>query len=222
MSWDMLTEERRRTIEAEEELRHEVRKRLEAANPAPPPPPPAPPPKHGFGKRVFDFFNSSLGMWLLSSVVLTGGAAVLQNIQHAHEMELKNREQLAQHKFEITHRLDQMEYALRRAKTVGEAKAAMDGIFKSRFPLTPELENRSLGSLFLGVHQLVSGSEQQKTEQVMNFIRRLEDAEVSLQNQTNDTAPLDDKQKQHLHRLVKSIKALHAPIMAEGKPEAGS
>jgi hypothetical protein len=133
----MLTDAQRRTIEAEEQLRHEVRKRLDAENP--PPPPPAPPPQHhGFGKRLFDFFNSSVGMWLLSSVVLTGGAALLQNIQHSHELELKNREQLAQHKFEITHRIDQMEYTLRRAKTVGEAKAAMDGMFKSRFPLTPD------------------------------------------------------------------------------------
>ena len=217
----MLSDEQRKAIQEEEELRHEVRKRLEAANPPPPPPPPAPPPHHGFGKRVFDFFNSAVGMWLLSSVVLTGGAALLQNIQHNHEIEMKNREQLAQHRFEITHRLDQMEYTLRRAKTVGEAKAAMDGIYKSRFPLTPELQNRSLGSLFLTVYQLASGGEQQKSEQAMNFIRRLEDAELALQNQ-NDNAPLDEKQKQHLHKLVKSIKALHHPMSTDGKPEAGS
>ena len=79
----MLTDEQRQIIEAEEQLRHEVRRRLDTENP-PPPPPPAP--QHGFGKRVFDFFNSSVGMWLLSSVVLTGGAALLQNIQHNHEV----------------------------------------------------------------------------------------------------------------------------------------
>jgi hypothetical protein len=218
----MLSDEQRKAIEEEEELRHEVRKRLEAANPPPPPPPPAAPPHHGFGKRVFDFFNSSVGMWLLSSVVLTGGAALLQNIQHNHEVEMKNREQLAQHRFEITHRLDQMEYTLRRAKTVGEAKTALDGMFKSKFPLTPELQNRSLGSLFLTVYQLTPGSEQQKTEQAMTFIRRLEDAEIALQTHPNDDTPLDEKQKQHLHKLVKSIKAMHQPLAVEGKPEAAS
>ena len=216
----MLSEEQRKAIEEEEELRHEVRKRLEAANP--PPPPPAAPPQHGFGKRLFDFFNSSLGMWLLSSVVLTGGAALLQNIQHAHEVEMKNREQLAQHKFEISHRLDQMEYTLRRAKTVGEAKAALDGMFKSKFPLAPELQNRSLGSLFLTVYQLAPGSEQQKTEQAMTFVRRLEDSELALQSHPNDDAPLDEKQKEHLHKLVKSIKAMHQPLSVDGKPQAGS
>ena len=132
----MLTDEQRQIIESEEQLRHEVRRRLDTENPPPPPPPP-PPPHHGFGKRVFDFFNSSVGMWLLSSVVLTGGAALLQNIQHNHEIAQSNRQQLATHRFEITHRLDTMEFGLRRAKTVGEAKAAMDGMFKSKFPLSP-------------------------------------------------------------------------------------
>jgi hypothetical protein len=206
----MLTDERRKVIEAEEQLRHEVRRRLDAENPPPPPPPP-PPKEEGFGKRVLEFFNSSVGMWLLSSVVLTGGAALLQNIQHQHEVQQKNREQLAQHRYEIMHRLDQMEYGLRRAKTLGEAKAAMDGMFKSKFPLTPELQNRSLGSLFLTVLQLVQGTDDQKTEQAMTFIRRLEEAELSLQAETNDNDPLDAKQKEHLHKLLTSVKALHLP-----------
>jgi hypothetical protein len=206
----MLSDEQRKVIEAEEQVRHEVRKRLDAENPPPPAPPPA---KVGFGKRLFEFFNSSVGMWLLSSVVLTGGAAFLQNIQHNHEVAQKNREQLSQHRFEITHRLDQMEYGLRRAKTVGEAKAAMDGMFKSKFPLTPELQNRSLGSLYLTMHQLLSGTDQQKSEQAMNFIRRLEEAELSLQAETDDNDKLDEKQKEHMHKLVKSIKALHLPAL---------
>lgn len=192
----MLTDEQRRIIEAEEQLRHEVRRWLDSENPPPPAPPPPPPPKEGFGKKLFDFFNSSVGMWLLSSVVLTGGAALLQNIQHNHEIAQKNREQISQHRFEITHRLDQMEFGLRRAKTVGEAKAAMDGMFKSKFPLTPELQNRSLGSLYLTMHELLSGSDQQKSEQAMNFIRRLEEAELSLQAETDDNDKLDEKQKE--------------------------
>ena len=90
----------------------------------------------------------------------------------------QNRQQLATHRFEITHRLDQMEYGLRRAKSVGEAKAAMDNMFKSKYPLTPELQNRSLASLYLSMYQLLSGTEQQKSEQAMTFIRRLEEAET--------------------------------------------
>lgn len=204
----MLTDEQRKIIEAEEELRHQVRRRLDTESPPPPPPPPEPP-KVGFGKKLFDFFNSSLGMWLLSSVVLTGGAALLQNIQHAHEIEQKNREQIATHRFEITNRLDEMEFGLRRATTVGQAKAAMDSMFKSKFPLSPELQNRSLGSLYLTMYQLVSGSDKTKSAEAMNFIRRLEEAEVALQEEKNDNAPLSDSQKEHLRKLLKSIKALH-------------
>lgn len=208
----MLSDEQRRIIEAEEQVRHEVRSRLNAENPPPPPPPPPLPPPDSFGKRIFDFFNSSVGMWLLSSVVLTGGAALLQNIQHSHEIAQQNRQQLATHRFEITHRLDQMEYGLRRATTVGEAKAAMDGMFKSKFPLTPELQNRSLASLYLTMYELLSGTERQKSEQAMNFIRRLEEAETSLQAKTDDNDKLDENQKELMHKLIKSIKALHYAV----------
>ena len=145
----MLTDDQRRVIEAEEQLRHEVRRRLDTENP--PPPPESPAPKVAFGKRVFEFFNSSVGMWLLSSVVLTGGAALLQNIQHSHEIEQQNRQQLSTHRFEITHRFDQMEYGLRRAKTVGEAKSAMDNMFK-QVPAHAGAANRSLASLYLGMY----------------------------------------------------------------------
>lgn len=204
----MLTEEQRKIVEAEEQVRHEIRRRLDSENP-PPAPPPAPPPQEGFGKKVFDFLNSSVGMWLLSSVVLTGGAALLQNIQHNHEIALKNREQLATHQFEITNRLDEMEYGLRRATTVGEAKTAMASMFKSKFPLSPDLQNRSLGSLYLTMYQLVSGSDKTKSKEAINFIRRLEDAELALQSEKDDSKPLDAGHKENLRKLLKSIKELH-------------
>ncbi len=199
-------DERRRQIEAEEELRYSVRRRLDAEHGVAPPAPP--PPTHGFGQKVMDFLNSSVGMWLLSSVVLTGGAALLQNIQHRHEVEQKNREQLSAHKFEVTNRLDQMEYGLRRAKTVGDAKAAMDGLFKSKFPLSPDLQNRSLGSLYLTILQLINDLDEKRSADVMGFIRRLEEAELSLQAEPDDK-PLDAAQLENLRKLLKSEKNLH-------------
>ena len=147
-------------------------------------------------------------MWLRSSVVLTGGAALLQNIQHRHGVEQKNREQLAAHKFEVTHRLDQMEFGLRRSKTAGEAKAAMDGMFKSKFPLSPDLQNKSLGSLYLTMLQLVSDADPKRSAEVMDFIRRLEEAELLLQSEPDDK-PLDAEQREQLRKLLKSVKNLH-------------
>lgn len=207
-SASIVDDELRRQIEAEEELRYHVRRRLDAEHGVPAAPPVPAALKSGFGKKVMEFLNSSVGMWLLSSVVLTGGAALLQNIQHQHEVEQKNREQLAAHKFEVTHRLDQMEFGLRRAKTVGEAKAAMDGMFKSKFPLSPDLQNKSLGSLYLTMLQLVSGTDEKRSGEVMDFIRRLEEAELALQAEPDDK-PLDTEQREQLRKLLKSVKNLH-------------
>ncbi|MBI3197871.1 MAG: hypothetical protein HYZ40_10265, partial [Rhodospirillales bacterium] len=187
-----------------EKIRHEVLTRLAAEAAGPPPEPPAPPPvpkPPGFGKKLFDFFNSSVGMWLLSSVVLTGGAAMLQNIQHQHEVDMKNRETISAHNFELINRIDHMQHALYRAKTAGDAKAAMDGMFKSKFPLTPELQNKSLGSLHLTVIQLLPDSDPQKTTKAMNFIRQLEDAELSLQSEPDDK-PLSKGEKEQARRRV--------------------
>jgi len=91
-----------------------------------------------------------------------------------------------------------MEYGLRRARTVVDAKAAMELLFKAKFPLSPELQNRSPASLFLSVFQLLPGSEQQRSEKAMNFIRRLEKAELSLQAETDDNDKLDSQQRDQM------------------------
>jgi hypothetical protein len=206
----MLTEEEAKRIAAEERYRHEIRKSLadgEAAVAVASAPAPEPA-KHGFSAKLMEFLNSSVGMWLLSSVVLTGGAALLQQIQHNHEIALKNRQDLTSHRFEIEHRLDNMVFMLRRAKTVGEAKAALGGIFKSPIQLTPELQNRSLGSLYLSVYPLLDGTDQQKTTRAFNLVKQLEEAELLLQSQPDDK-PLDNDQRVQLTKLVTTIQHLH-------------
>lgn len=204
----MLTDAELQRIAAEEHYRHTIRKTFEAqAAPAEPPAPPVPE-KHGFGKKLFDFFNSSVGMWLLSSVVLTGGAAVLQQIQHDHEIAQKNRQDLSSHKFEIQHRLDSMTFLLKRAKTVGDAKNALNGVFKSAIPLTPELQNRSLASLYMSVQPLLAGSEKQKTAEAFELVRQLEESELLLQAQADDK-PLDAAELAKLTKVINAIQKLH-------------
>ncbi|MFO1084571.1 MAG: hypothetical protein U1E21_08420 [Reyranellaceae bacterium] len=205
----MLTDDELKRIAAEEHYRQTIRKSLEAETAALAAPPPASPPEHhGFGKKLFDFLNSSVGMWLLSSVVLTGGAAVIQQIQHDHEARLQNHQALSAHRFEIHHRLDNMTFLLRRAKTVGDAKAALDGIFKSTIPLSPELQNRSLGSLYMGLMPLLAGSEKQKASEAFTLVRQLEEAELVMQSQPDDH-PLDQSQRNRLTKLVNTIQKLH-------------
>jgi hypothetical protein len=205
----MLTEDELERIAAEEHYRQTIRKSLETeAAAASAPAPPAAPPMHGFAAKSLEFLNSSVGMWLLSSVVLTGGAAVIQQIQHDHEARMQNRQTLSTHTFEIHHRLDSMTFLLRRAKTVGEAKAALDGIFKSTIPLSPELQNRSLGSLYMGLMPLLAGTDKQQASQAFNLVKQLEEAELLLQSEP-DALPLDRAQRTRITKLIDTIQGLH-------------
>ena len=206
----MLTDEDRARIEADERLRHAVRQGMQApAGPAAPPPPPA---KPGFGQRLYHFLNSSVGMWLLSSVLLTGGAAVLQQIQHDHEIAMKNQQDLTTLRFEIEHRLGNMAFLLRRAKTIGAAKAALDGVFKSPIPLTPELQNRSLSSLFLTAYPMLPKEKQHDVRQAIRLVKQLEEDELLLRTLPDD-GPLSDAQREKYGKTITSIQQLH---FAEG------
>lgn len=204
----MLSDDELKRIAAEEHYRHSIRKTIEAQTAPPEPAAPAVPERHGFGKKLFEFLNSSVGMWLLSSVVLTGGAAILQQIQHDHEIAQKNRQDLSSHKFEIQHRLDSMIFLLRRAKTVGDAKNALNGVFKSAIPLTPELQNRSLASLYMSVQPLLAGSDKDKTTQAFELVKQLEESELLLQAQPDDK-PLDAAELAKLTKLTAAIQKLH-------------
>jgi hypothetical protein len=204
----MLSDDELKRIAAEEHYRHSIRKTIEAQTAPPEPAAPAVPERHGFGKKLFEFLNSSVGMWLLSSVVLTGGAAILQQIQHDHEIAQKNRQDLSSHKFEIQHRLDSMIFLLRRAKTVGDAKNALNGVFKSAIPLTPELQNRSLASLYMSVQPLLAGSDKDKTTQAFELVKQLEESELLLQAQPDDK-PLDATELAKLTKLTTAIQKLH-------------
>ena len=209
----MLSEDQKKIIEAEENHRHEFRKTLEEASAAAS--------KKvdklasevkgeeaKLGSKLMTFLNSSVGTLLLSSVVITGGAGLIQQIQHNHDNQQKKRDQLVIYKFEIENRLDNMEFALRRAKTVGDAKDALNRLFKSKFPLSPELQNRSLASLYLNIYELVPGTEKQKAYAAIDFIRELEDAEYLLNSQTNDAKPIDAQDKAQFNKLIQSIRSL--------------
>ncbi len=201
----MLTDEDRARIETDERLRHAVRQGMQPpAEPAAPPPPAS---KPGLGHRLMQFLNSSVGMWLLSSVLLTGGAAVLQQVQHDHEIEQKNRQDLTVLHFEIEHRLGNMAFLLRRAKTIGAAKTALDGVFKSPIPLTPELQTRSLSSLFLSAHSILPKEKQRNARQAIKLVKTLEEDELLLQSLPADQ-PLSEEQRTKFGKTITSIQQL--------------
>lgn len=208
----MLTDEKKKLIEAEERYRQEFRTTLattvaEVSKTVDVAVAEVKVEKVKLGAQIMAFLNSSVGMWFLSSIVITGGAAVIQKIQHNYEVKQKNQEQLATYRIEIENRIDHMEYSLRRAKTVGEAKLALDCLFKSKYPLTPELQNRSLGSMYLNIYELLAGTPKQNAQTALDFIRTLEDAESVLQSKP-DSELLNEQEKARFKKLIQSISAL--------------
>jgi hypothetical protein len=209
----MLSNDRKSIIEAEEKFRHELKIKFEAETASL---------KSGlnlleedaklvekkFTTKLMEFLNSSVGMWFLSSVVITGGAAGLQQIQHHYEIEQKNKTQLIEYQFEIGNRIQNMKYFLRHAKTVGDAKSALASVFKSKFPLSPALENQSLSALYFNLYQLIDGTDKDKSKRAIEVVLDLEDAEVSLQSRKNDQA-LSAADKDRLSKLVADIENLH-------------
>lgn len=209
----MLDDDKKKLIEAEERFRHELRAQLEAE---------AAKLKaealaasgqlkqveKKLGGKVMEFLNSSVGMWFLSSVVITGGAAALQQIQHHYETEQKNKSQLATYQFEIGNRIQNMKYFLRHAKTVGDAKSALGSVFKSKFPISAELEHQSLSTLYFNLHQLINGTEKEKNVKALAVIRDLEDAEILLQSRP-DQDPLNATDRESFSKLITAIESLH-------------
>ena len=100
-----------------------------------------------------------------------------------------------------------MGFLLRRAVTVGDAKAALGGVFKSAIPVTPELQNRSLASLYLSVYPLLAGTEKEKTNRAYNLVKQLEDIELVLQPLPDDK-PLDEAQRTQIAKLMTAIQQL--------------
>jgi len=209
----MLTEERKQIIEAEERLRHELRASLEhlykkssveseSASAE------IKTVEKSFGNKLMEFLNSAVGMWLLSSVVITGGAAVFQRLQHHYDVEERNKAQLVLYKFEIGNRIQNMKYFLRQAKTVGEAKNALDGVFRSKFPLSQDLKDQNLSTLYFSLQQLAQGNAIDKSKRALAVVLDLEDAEYLLQSKNNDL-PLDANEKEKLLKLVAAIENLH-------------
>lgn len=209
----MLDEDKKKVIEAEERFRHMLRIQLEGevtklkAEAA----------AVGtdikqiekkIGSKVMEFLNSTLGMWFLSSIVLTGGAAGLQQIQHYYETEQKNRSQLVTYQFEIGNRIQNMKYFLRHSNTVGEAKLALGSVFRSKFPISAELEHQSLSTLYFNLHQLIKGTEKEKNLKALEVIRDLEDAEILLQARPNNEV-LNQADRDSFTKLIAAIESLH-------------
>ena len=170
----MLSDDKRALIEAEERYRQEVNKKLRSdlaatekdiINL-----------KKDFWSKISDVLNSNFGLWLLSSVFLSGGAALYQITQHHYEVKLSKDKEIIACEFEIANRLNSMRFLLRRASTVAEAKYALTPITKSLGAVSAEYENVNIAVLYFKRYQLTG----MKNSHMGDYVRELEEKNLEI------------------------------------------
>ncbi|ANI99922.1 hypothetical protein A8O14_07480 [Polynucleobacter wuianus] len=185
-----MLDEKKSAIEAEERYRHEVASKLRYEVGAMEREVIAI--EQGIWSKIQEFLNSNVGMWLLSSVLVTGGAGLYQTMQHHYEEKLHNKTQLITLQFEIANRIENMRYFWRKAKTIREGEFALRSVFQSKTPINPDVEKINLSVLYFNLYQLIG----RQNQEVLEIVRKLEDMEYELQAQKpGDLLPEDEKKK---------------------------
>jgi len=194
----MLSDDKKALIEAEERYRQEVNKKLRSdlaatekdiINL-----------KKDFWSKISDVLNSNFGLWLLSSVFLSGGAALYQITQHHYEVKLSKDKEILACEFEIANRLNSMRFLLRRASTVAEAKYALTPIMKSLGAVSAEYENVNIAVLYFKRYQLTG----MKNSHMGDYVRELEEKNLVLQA-ANPKATFDEADRKRLLELINTL-----------------
>ena len=195
----MLNEDRKSIIEAEERYRHEITKKLRADLGAVEED--AKKLGKSFWDKVIEVLNSNFGLWFLSSVFITGGAALYQITQHHYDAKLIRDKAIITCEFEIANRLNGMKFLLLRAQTIGQAQFALTPITKSLGPVSSEYENVNIAVLYFKIFQLTG----QRDVQIGDLVRELEEKNLLIQSE-NPKLPVDEAERK---RLIEIIDALH-------------
>ena len=195
----MLNEDRKSIIEAEERYRHEITKKLRADLGAVEED--AKKLGESFWDKVIEVLNSNFGLWFLSSVFITGGAALYQITQHHYDAKLIRDKAIITCEFEIANRLNGMKFLLLRAQTIGQAQFALTPITKSLGPVSSEYENVNIAVLYFKIFQLTG----QRDVQIGDLVRELEEKNLLIQSE-NPKLPVDEAERK---RLIEIIDALH-------------
>jgi len=93
----MLTDLEKEKIRLEETYRDEVKKIFEKKEP-----------KKSFGSAIFSFFNSALGLWLLSAIFITGGLKIYEDYKENAKDIKENKEVIDKLNLEISYRYSRL------------------------------------------------------------------------------------------------------------------
>ena len=206
----MLDDQKKKLIEAEETYRHKIAQKLQAdmqsaeqsvVNL-----------EKTIWEKTFELLNSSFGLWLLSSVFLTGGAALYQTVDHHYVQKLASQKEFLTCEFEIENRLNAMKFLIKKAKTIGEAQYALTPMTKSFGAVTPEYQNVNIAGLYFKTYQL-TGINNKQTEA---YLKELEELNLSIQ-QANPKALLDDQTRDKLVKLFDTLQEHSIKLIEAGK-----
>jgi hypothetical protein len=194
----MLDNERKKLIEAEEQYRHEIATKLhsevkliqDSTKKI----------EKDFWRKAADVLNSNFGLWFLSSVFISGGAALYQITQHHYDVKLTTQKELLTCEFEIANRLNGMKFLLLRAKTNGDAQKALTGVSKSFGAVSAEYEHVNIAVLYLKTIQLTGMMDRQ----VAHLVKELEEKNLAIQSE-NPQTPFSEADRKRLIELISAL-----------------
>lgn len=198
----MIDKEKKELIEAEERYRREIANKIKGeakivekdVNTS----------SHYILTKLSDMLNSNVGMLLLSSVFISGGATLYQNTQHQYETRVNSQKEIISCEFEIANRLYVIKNLISHAKTVADAQYALTGAKKSLGPVKPEFENVGLAVLYFNLYQL-TGVRKPNIEQ---NLKEIEQAYFSLREQ-NPKDAFNGAAKESLLKIISELYELN-------------
>lgn len=198
----MIDKEKKELIEAEERYRREIANKIKGeakivekdVNTT----------SHYILTKLSDMLNSNVGMLLLSSVFISGGATLYQNTQHQYETRVNSQKEIISCEFEIANRLYVIKNLISHAKTVADAQYALTGAKKSLGPVKPEFENVGLAVLYFNLYQL-TGVRKPNIEQ---NLKEIEQAYFSLREQ-NPKDAFNGAAKESLLKIISELYELN-------------
>lgn len=196
----MQDNQKKQIIESEDQYRKEIREKLrseaefveDTAKKI----------ENDFWGKASKVLNSNFGLWFLSSVFITGGAALYQIAQHHYEAKLNNQKELLTCEFEIANRLNGMKFLLLRAKTNGDAQTALTPISKSFGAVSPEYEHVNIAVLYFKIFQLTGVRD----AQISRYVKELEEKNLAIQLE-NPKTPFNEVDRKRMLELIGTLQS---------------
>ena len=141
------------------------------------------------GDRLLKFLNSNLGIWLLSSVVLSSMATLLQREHQKSVERTATRLQITATKFNVSDRVEELRFFLRNANTNAEYAQALESLFRTNYPNPGSAGGSSIYSLVFAIYPLLADPHDALISDVLETIRSLEHKYVELKGHEAGASP---------------------------------